>query len=83
MIFIVYSCCVKSLLYNFRGHFGLVNPSSMLPIRGGGAAGGDIGESVFATCTTLLEKLPAPWPFFSWTHPESHDVIDSKGPSDM
>ena len=47
----------------------------VLPIRGGGAAGGDIGESVFATCTTLLEKLPAPW-----TDPESHDLLIQKDP---
>lgn len=56
----------------------------MLPIRGGGAAGGDIGESVFATCTTLLEKLPAPWPFLvgrCWTHPESHDLLIQKDPA--
>ena len=26
---------------------------------GGSAAGGDIGETVYATCNTLLEKLPA------------------------
>ena len=28
---------------------------------GGAAAGGHIGETVFATSNTLLEKLPAPW----------------------
>eukprot|EP00438_Fugacium_kawagutii_P007471 Skav230096 [mRNA] locus=scaffold283:2039:36053:- [translate_table: standard] len=35
---------------------------TMIEVRGGGgcgaAAGGDIGETVFATCNTLLEKLP-------------------------
>ena len=32
---------------------------------GGASAGGDIGETVFATSNTLLEKLPAPWWQFS------------------
>eukprot|EP00913_Durusdinium_trenchii_P009754 g9162.t1 len=34
---------------------------TMIEVRGGGgsAAGGDIGETVYATCNTLLEKLPA------------------------
>lgn len=33
---------------------------TMIEVRGGGggAAGGDVGETVFATCNTLLEKLP-------------------------